>query len=161
MKDPVKIKANLEEKAAKQQAEAAGLPFQARFVEGLFYSSASHKTVNIKKASEVFGEIKTASYILVPRPSLFLRLGLLEVVCSNGKSEGAKEALEELRFSFSEGKFVNPSRLLFGENLTMDMVATRLGMGDHPGFRPEQEAAVRLVAEMDVLIRIGKEILGD
>lgn len=162
LKDPEKIKADLAARTAKRLEEGATDPLVAQFVEGRLYVSDTSKTVTIKHASELFGDLPRCSLILLPDPSLFLRLGMLELVCSELPvvTNAGNLASEEVRFGMTEGRCVDPGRLLFGRTTSMLMIARRLGMHDRAGFKEGAALDVRLMTQLDVLVKIGKGLWG-
>lgn len=149
-------------RTAKRLEEGASDPLVAQFVEGQLFISATHKTVTIKHASELFVDLSRCTQILLPDPSLFLRLGMLELVCSEAPTvvNAGLLASEEVRFGMTEGRCVDPGRLLFGRTTPMLMIARRLGLHEHAGFKEGATLDARLRAQLEVLLKIGKGLWG-
>jgi len=146
--------------------EGALDPMLARMEVCTAYFSDTSKTVNLTKASELFGDLPKYEHVLIQDPGLFMRVGLLELICNGGPAGsptavGTAEAAEEVRFGLSDGRCVDPGRLLFGRAVPTIVIAQRLGMEGNPGFKdPAVTPAQRVGAELDVLVRIGKGIWG-
>jgi hypothetical protein len=162
LKDPEKIKADLATRTVKRLEEGATDPLVAQFVEGRLYVSDTSKTITIKHASEVFGDLPNCSAILLPDPSLFLRLGMLELVCSElpVAANAGQLASEEVRFGMTEGRCADPGRLLFGRATSMLTLARRLDMHERAGFKEGATLDARLMTQLDVLVKIGKGLWG-
>jgi hypothetical protein len=159
--DPVKIKADLANKTAKRADNAAHSALLGEFVGGMTQSDKG-KAVTLEKASDTFDQFGKYEHIMVFDPSLYLRLGVMDVMEGRIKTmpAGLSIVLEELRFGLMEGRCVEPGRLLFGTASEPLLLAQRFGLSADATLLESTSLAERLKARLNVLHFIGERIWG-
>ena len=161
LKDPDKIKADLANKTEKRAENAAHSALLGEFVGGMARADKG-KEIKLEKASDTFDQIGKYSHILVFDPSLYLRLGLLDILEGRVKElpTGMPHVFEELRFGLMEGRCVEPGRLLFGTASEPLLLAQRFGLLSEATLLESTSLTERLKAQLNVLHFIGERIWG-
>lgn len=138
--------------------EAPNDPFTSRFGQGMYWTSDAKETKAFTNAYEVFGALKDCNAALVDNPLLLLRLGLLEALGDDNLThpDGLNEAMKDIRFGLTEGRCVDPGRLLFGKAMPLLLIARRLGLEPLAQRMESTAFSERLTAELELLRHIGE-----